>query len=91
MKVLFPKENKEYKELQVLKHISLAQAPLTGRFNICTLLDDFVFSNSGSSYHCLILEAMGPTVQEICMALSGPFSAPLHRRFCRQVLSGCLI
>jgi serine/threonine-protein kinase SRPK3 len=83
MKV-FNDQNRANLELQAMSSIPVN---LAREFHVCALVDQFVSTGPNGKIQCLIFEPMGPTAQEIYMALTGPFFGALHKRFCRQVLT----
>lgn len=65
MKVLRAKFSENCKELEFYNHISRVHPAVPGKEHAARLLDSFNFSGPNGIHCCLVLELMGPNIQDM--------------------------
>jgi len=65
MKFLRAEFSENCKEVQFYEHISRAQPSAPGKAHTAHLLDSFSFSGPNGTHCCLVLELMGPNIQDM--------------------------
>lgn len=65
MKSLLAKFSKNCKEIKFYEDISKVHASAPGKAHVTHLLDTFSFSGPNGTHCCLVLELMGPSIQDM--------------------------